>query len=48
MADRNYFIDNHYERKGANVLFNDGHVEFIKPEDVGKLKWKAEDVNNVK
>ena len=34
-------FDNHV-RKGANVCFNDGRVEFIKPEDIGKLKWKAE------
>jgi prepilin-type processing-associated H-X9-DG protein/prepilin-type N-terminal cleavage/methylation domain-containing protein len=40
-------FDNHRGR-GANVLFNDGHVEFVKPEDAGKLKWKAEDANKVK
>jgi len=34
-------FDNH-NGKGANVLFNDGHVEFIKPKDATKLKWKAE------
>jgi hypothetical protein len=34
-------FDNHV-RKGANVIFNNGRVEFIKPGDVGKLKWKAE------
>jgi len=39
---------NNHVRKGANVLFNDGHVEFIKPNEVGKLKWKVEDVNSVK
>ena len=32
-------FDNH-KSKRANVLFKDGHVEFIKPEDVNKLKWK--------
>ncbi len=39
-------FDNHV-RKGANVMFNDGRVEFIKPNEVGKLKWKAaaNDVN---
>ena len=31
---------NNHVRKGANVLFKDGHVEFVKPEDVNKLKWK--------
>ena len=29
--------------KGCNVLFNDGHKEFIKPSQVSKLKW---DVRN--
>ncbi len=29
--------------KGCNVLFNDGHIEFIKPSQVSKLKW---DVRN--
>jgi heme/copper-type cytochrome/quinol oxidase subunit 4 len=32
-------FDNH-TKKGAAVGFNDGHVEFVKPEDVNKLKWK--------
>ena len=32
-------FDNH-KGKGANVLFNDGHVEFVKPDEVGKLRWK--------
>lgn len=31
-------FDNHY-RKGCNVLFNDGHTEFIKPKRKDKLKW---------
>lgn len=30
-------------RKGCNVLFNDGHVEFIKTERLNKLKWKVEE-----
>ncbi|MHC4721219.1 MAG: hypothetical protein ACYS6I_00775 [Planctomycetota bacterium] len=34
-------FDNH-GGKGCYVLFNDGHVEFIEPKDVGKLKWKVE------
>jgi len=31
-------------RKGrmCPVLFNDGHVEFVKPEDVSKLRWQPE------
>jgi prepilin-type processing-associated H-X9-DG protein len=31
-----------HRKKGCNVLFNDGHVEFVKPNKIGKLKWKAE------
>jgi hypothetical protein len=33
-------FDNH--RNGCWIAFNDGHVEFIKPEDIGKLRWKVE------
>ena len=29
----------HHRIKGCNVLFNDGHVEFIKTEDIKKLNW---------
>lgn len=32
-------IENHY-RKGCNILFNDGHAEFIKPKQLGQLKWE--------
>jgi prepilin-type processing-associated H-X9-DG protein len=32
-------IENHY-RKGCNILFNDGHAEFIKPRKLGQLKWE--------
>lgn len=39
-------FENHY-KKGCNILFNDGHVEFIKPEQLGKLKWKIEEDNSV-
>ena len=31
--------------KGCNVLFNDSHVEYIKAEKIGKLKWKVEQEN---
>ena len=34
-------IDNH-EGRGCNVLFGDGHVEFVKAEDIGKLRWTVE------
>jgi len=30
----------HHKGFGCNILFNDGHVEFIKPRRFGKLKWK--------
>lgn len=33
--------DNH-QREGCNILFVDGHVEFIKPEDINNLRWTAE------
>lgn len=33
--------ENH-EGKGCNVVFLDGHVEFIKAEDISKLKWKPD------
>lgn len=39
-------FDNHPD-KGVNVLFNNGDVKFIKPEEVGKLKWKANEPNRV-
>jgi prepilin-type processing-associated H-X9-DG protein len=31
-------IENH-EGKGCNVLYADGHVEFIKPDKISQLKW---------
>lgn len=34
-------IENHCN-EGCNILFNDGHVEFVKTEDVNDLKWTAE------
>jgi hypothetical protein len=32
-------FENH-KGKGCNVLFNSLHVEFVKPEQISKLKWK--------
>lgn len=32
----------HHRRKGCNVLFNDGHVEFINSKRISQLKWKTE------
>jgi hypothetical protein len=37
-------IENH-KSKGCFVLFNDGYVDFFKPEDVNSLKWAAEEPN---
>jgi len=33
-------FENHKE-KGCNILFNSGHVMFVKPEQISKLRWKA-------
>jgi prepilin-type processing-associated H-X9-DG protein len=43
-------FENHYIEGGCNILFNDGHVEFVrqqwvedeKPERFGELKWGEE------
>ena len=35
-------FENH-KGKGCNVLFNDGRVEFVKPERLGELKWEVEE-----
>lgn len=34
-------VDNH-EGRGCNVLFGDGTVDWIKAEDIGKLRWTVE------
>jgi len=34
--------ENH-KGKGCNVLFNDYHVEFVKTERLGELKWEVEE-----
>jgi prepilin-type processing-associated H-X9-DG protein len=34
-------LENHKDiREGCNILFNDGHVEFVTIERLSKLKWK--------
>ncbi|MHC4737548.1 MAG: hypothetical protein ACYS9Y_01455 [Planctomycetota bacterium] len=33
--------ENH-KGKGCNILFNDGHVEFVKPKNLSKLNWGDE------
>ncbi|MBN2588272.1 MAG: hypothetical protein JXA96_00285 [Sedimentisphaerales bacterium] len=35
-------LDNH-NGEGSNVVFLDTHTEFIKAEDISKLKWKPEE-----
>jgi prepilin-type processing-associated H-X9-DG protein len=32
--------DNHCD-KGCHILFIDGHVEFVRIEDINKLRWTA-------
>jgi len=32
-------FENH-KGKGCNILFNDGHVDFVKPKQLGELKWE--------
>jgi len=39
--------ENHGWRR-CNVLFNDGHVEFVKTEQLGQLKWGVEKEQNDK
>jgi len=33
--------DNH-QGEGCNIVFVDGHVEFVKTEDLNNLKWTSE------
>jgi competence protein ComGC len=33
----------HHKKKGCNILFVSGHVEFIKAEEIKNLKWKPEE-----
>jgi len=35
-------LENH-NGKGCNVLFNDGRIEFVKPERIAELKWATEE-----
>jgi len=34
--------ENH-KGKGCNILFNDGHVKFVRTERLGELKWEVEE-----
>ncbi len=38
-------LENH-KGEGCNFLFNDGHVEFVKAERLGELKWDIEKQDN--
>lgn len=40
LADANIITADNHQNRGANVLFNDGHVEFIKKENFKNLNWK--------
>ena len=33
-------LENH-EGKTCNILYNDGHVEFVKPDQLGQLNWNV-------
>jgi len=37
-------LENH-NGKGCNILFNDLHVEFVRPEKIEKLRWKDQEGN---
>jgi hypothetical protein len=37
--------DNHHG-EGCNILFNDAYVVFIRPDDLGNLKWKDDRISN--
>jgi prepilin-type processing-associated H-X9-DG protein len=39
-------FENH-KGKGCNVLFNDGSVRFVKPQEVGELNWGVQESTNV-
>jgi prepilin-type processing-associated H-X9-DG protein len=36
----------HHDGKGCNVLFADGHVEWVEARDIKNLKWEAEEPND--
>ena len=40
-------FENH-KGKGCNILFNDGHVEFVNTERIGELNWDVEKKQNDK
>ena len=40
VGDKQHIRFHHFN--GCNVLFSDGHVEYIKRKDIDKLKWRNE------
>jgi prepilin-type processing-associated H-X9-DG protein len=39
-------MEYHYEGKGCNILFVDGHVKLVGKEEISKLKWTVSDSNS--
>ena len=37
------FTAENHKGEGGNIVFNDYHVEFVKPERLGELKWEVEE-----
>ena len=35
-------VTDRHKRPGANIAFADGHVKFVKPEDIPNLRWTIE------
>jgi len=38
--------ENH-DGQGCNVVFNDSHVEFVKTDKLGELRWKVNESKNL-
>ncbi len=36
-------VTDRHNRPGANIVFADGHVEFVDPEDIPNLQWTIKD-----
>ena len=46
VGGRELVITANHEGDGCNVLFCDGHVEFVRSQDIDDLVWQISDVNN--
>jgi prepilin-type processing-associated H-X9-DG protein len=46
LADPNLLTAENHMNKGSNILFNDGHVEFIKKKNFKNLIWKSREADN--